>query len=294
MSFFLVGGGSESPEGADGTGLDEVYDAFIEEARSTGRSTLAVVVCGSPESAEVYSSPLAQIVTTRWPQAQIRTIRLTDEPPLTPLEGLDELAGIIVGGGRVADYLAGLGPSADQLSRLVRGGSPWLGFSAGAMATAVTAIEGGWHLQGRQIYPEAASEGFDELALAQGLGLVSITCLAHNDTCGGDGLLISAIDSGLLSSAVAVDEGTCLVIHHSSGRTQVMGSGVVRWFTKDPQGVIVRSERSPHKEVPPPPAAPRFAGMARVAAAARAAHQCHDTEKTGPTGDTAVPVESGQ
>ncbi len=276
MSFFLVGGGyDETPEGAVGHDMDDVYDAFVAQARPFGPAArIAVVVPDSSPLANRQAELLAGIVTSRWPEAQILTIHLDGAASTLP-EDIDTLGGIIVGGGQVADYLAGLGPAAEQLSRLVRGGAPWLGFSAGAMVTAVTALQGGWRLQGRQVAPEILSEGFEELSLVQGLGLVSITSLAHNDTCSGDGLLISALEAGLLTSAVAIDEGTALVVQHSSGRTQVMGSGLVRWFTKTPQGVQVRCERSPHRELPPPPPAPRFEGLARVAAAARAAHAEH-------------------
>jgi hypothetical protein len=329
MSFFLVGGGYDEV-------LDDVYDAFIEEARPFGPSArIAVVVSGPPEVSGARADQLFQIVSSRWPEAEILPIHLTgpgtcppaehsetddapeptrshkpaqspgpltspeprwtEDPGFTLPEGLDQLAGIIVGGGRVPGYLAGLGPAADQLSRLVRGGAPWLGFSAGAMVTAVTAIQGGWRLQDRQIAPrpdtaqqpdtaqrpdtaqlphtaqQSTAKTPGELSLAEGLGLVSVTSLAHNDTGSGDGLLLSAVEAGLLGSAVAIDEGTCLRVHHSSGRTQVLGSGLVRWFRRTPDGVLVRSERSPHKEVPPAPPAPRFEGLARVAAATRAA-----------------------
>lgn len=313
MSFFLVGGGYDEV-------LGDVYDAFIEEARQFGPSArIAVVVSGPPEVSVAHADQLSQIVSSRWPEAEILTIHLTgpgtcpavasgehsetdeptepqwtEDPDFALPEGLDQLAGIVVGGGRVPGYLAGLGPAADQLSRLVRGGAPWLGFSAGAMVTAVTTIQGGWRLQNRQIAPRPqtaqntqtaqtqtgqnteatpnpSSESPDELSLAEGLGLVSVTSLAHNDTGSGDGLLLSAVEAGLLDSAVAIDEGTCLRVHHSSGRTQVLGSGLVRWFQRTPDGVLVRSERSPHKEVPPAPPAPRFEGLARVAAATRAA-----------------------
>lgn len=303
MSFFLVGGGVDD-------GLGEVYDEFIAEARThTGHQgggnaaegRIAVVVAGPSELSGEHASALSQIVTSRWPQAEVTPIHLTgagtspdvnaaspddpeptweEDPDFALPEGLDTFDGIIVGGGRVSSYIAGLGPAADLLSRLVRGGAPWLGFSAGAMVTAVAAVQGGWRLNGRQVAPQAAAEGVEELTIAEGLGLVSVTSYAHNDVLTADGLLISAVEGGLLHSAVAIDEGTCLKVQQGSGRVTVMGEGLVRWFTKDPVGVVVRSERGAHRPIAPAPTPPKFAGLAQVAAATRAAHK-KQTEQAG-------------
>lgn len=303
MSFFLVGGGVDD-------GLGEVYDEFIAEARThTGHQgggnaaegRIAVVVAGPSELSGEHASALSQIVTSRWPQAEVTPIHLTgagtspdvnaaspddpeptweEDPDFALPEGLDTFDGIIVGGGRVSSYIAGLGPAADLLSRLVRGGAPWLGFSAGAMVTAVAAVQGGWRLNGRQVAPQAAAEGVEELTITEGLGLVSVTSYAHNDVLTADGLLISAVEGGLLHSAVAIDEGTCLKVQQGSGRAMVMGEGLVRWFTKDPVGVVVRSERGAHRPIAPAPTPPKFAGLAQVAAATRAAHK-KQTEQAG-------------
>lgn len=316
MSFFLVGGGADD-------GLGEVYDEFIAEARShsghpggqdAGPGRIAVVVAGPAEVSGDQAAALTQIVTSRWSEADVLPIHLSgpgtsptpqseapedtadtgtsgtvpgwaEDPGFALPEGLDTLDGIIVGGGRVASYIAGLGPAADLLSRLVRGGAPWLGFSAGAMVTAVAAVQSGWRLDGRQIAPQAASEGSEELTIDEGLGLVSITSYAHNDVLSADGLLISAVDAGLLRSAVAIDEGTCLKVQQASGRATVMGGGLVRWFTKDPAGVVVRSERSPRLPSAPAPTPPKFAGLAQVAAATRAAHKKEAGDDVGASPD---------
>lgn len=304
MSFFLVGGPFDAS-------LTEVHDDFVAEAREHG-DRIGVVVAGPQQHSGGFLTELASIVTSRWPEATIVPIHL-DGPGTAPLltgpdgsdpapawpedpdfalpEGLDQLAGIIVGGGWVPGYVTGLAPAAEQLSRLVRGGAPWLGFSAGAMAASTTSLAGGWRLQGRQVGSRAGSDGFEEVTLIEGLGLVSLTVATHNDAFCGDGLLVSAIEAGLLSSAVAIDEGTCLVVDEGSGRTHVLGTGLVRWFTKDPDGVLVRSERSRHHDPTPTPARPRFAGLAKVAAASRVARERQEAAErraaleatTGPT-----------
>lgn len=290
MSFFLVGGGYDES-------LTDVHDEFVQQARQHDPEAPVVVVVAGPasESAD-HAAELAGIVTSRWPEATILTIHL-DGPGTAPTigdpaaaqwaedesftlpDGLDQVAGIIVGGGWVPSYVNGLAPAADLLSRAVRGGAPWLGFSAGAMATSVTALAGGWKLRDRQVGQHAGAEGFEEVTLVEGLGLVSLTVATHNDTLSGDGLLVSAIENGLLGQAVAIDEGTCLCVDATSGRTRVMGHGLVRWYSRDAGGVLVRSERSRDQKPAPAPKRPRFAGLAKVAAATRAAHDKEEREK---------------
>ena len=197
MSLFLVGGGYDDS-------LVEVYDEFVSQARHhNADAPIAVVVAGPPSESADHAAELTRIVTSRWADANILTIHLdgpgtapTMGDPATPLwaedesfqlpDNLDALAGIIVGGGAVPSYINGLAPAAEQLSMLVRGGAPWLGFSAGAMAPCVTALAGGWKLQGRQVGQQTGAEGFDEVTFVEGLGLVSLTISTHNDTLSGD------------------------------------------------------------------------------------------------------------
>ncbi|MBD4443596.1 peptidase S51, partial [Xanthomonas citri pv. citri] len=96
-----------------------------------------------------------------------------------------------------------------------------------------------WKLRGRQVGQHAGAEGFDDVTFVEGLGLVSLTVTTHNDTLSGDGLLISAVESGMVPAAVAVDEATCLRIDASTGHTEVMGRGLVRWFTREVNGIMV-------------------------------------------------------
>ena len=290
MSLFLVGGGYDDS-------LVEVYDEFVSQARHhNADAPIAVVVAGPPSESADHAAELTRIVTSRWVDANILTIYL-DGPgtapmmgaPATPLwaedesfqlpDNLDALAGIIVDGGAVPSYINGLAPAAEQLSMLVRGGAPWLGFSAGAMTPCVTALAGGWKLRGRQVGQHAGAEGFDDVTFVEGLGLVSLTVTTHNDTLSGDGLLISAVESGMVPAAVAVDEATCLRIDASTGHTEVMGRDLVRWFTREVNGIMVRSQHATAPESTPPPPKLRFEGLAKVAAATRAAHDKEEREK---------------
>ena len=283
MSLFLVGGGCDDS-------LSEVYDEFVSQARHhNANAPVAVVVAGPASESADHAAELTRIVTSRWAEADVLTIHLdgpgtapTAGDPATPLwsedesfqlpEGLDTLAGIIVGGGAVPSYINGLAPAAEQLSMLVRAGAPWLGFSAGAMAPCVTALAGGWKLRGRQVGPLAGAERFDDVTFVEGLGLVSLTVTTHNDALCGDGLLISAVENGIVPAAVAVDEATCLRIDASTGHTEVMGHGLIRWFTREVNGVMVCSQHTAVPESTPPAPKPHFEGLAKVAAATRAAH----------------------
>lgn len=303
MSLFLVGG----PHDAS---LQQVYDEFIDEARPHG-DRVGIAVTGPAEQNQQKMAELSQIVSSRWPQATIVPIHLDGPGTSSVVDGvptwpenpqyelptdLDQLAGIIVGGGWVPGYLAGLGPAAEQLSRMVRSGAPWLGFSGGAMICSCSTLAGGWRLDGRQIGPEAGSRGFEELTIVEGLGFIGLTVSTHLDQLSPEGVLVSAIESGHLGSAVSIDEKTCLVVHHSSGRCHVMGSGIVRWFTPQADGVLVRTEhgQAPKTTTSHTPAPPRFDGLAKVAAASRraarqaakvheAATETADTKSSTPT-----------
>lgn len=305
MSFFLVGGPHEES-------LPAVCDEFVAEVRDhAGPATpdqpparVAVVGAGPATRRGEDLDALATVVTSRWPEARVVPVFL-DGPGTSPHgEGIDEadawpenpdfalppdldtVTGIIVADGWLPGLLAGLGPAAESLSRLVRGGAPWLGFGAGAMATSVTALAGGWRLQGRQVAHREHARGYEAVTLVEGLGLVSLTVATRNDAVQGDSLLLSTLEAGLITSAVALDEGTCLRVDATTGRTAVLGEGLVRWFTADPAGVVVRHERGAGSPAPQAPARPRFEGLARVAAATRAAHERQasaTTDEQGPT-----------
>ena len=83
----------------------------------------------------------------------------------------------------------------------------------------------------------------------------------------------------MVPAAVAVDEATCLRIDASTGHTEVMGRGLVRWFTREVNGIMVRSQHATAPELTPPPPKLRFEGLAKVAAATRAAHDKEEREK---------------
>ena len=56
---------------------------------------------------------------------------------------------------------------------LAERGVPYAGFSAGAALAARSAVVGGWLLDGVPVCPEDTAEDLDEIAVRDGLGLMS-------------------------------------------------------------------------------------------------------------------------
>ncbi|WP_394274989.1 hypothetical protein [Luteococcus sp.] len=240
MTLYLVGGGP-----ADS--LASVHDQFVAQAKKRG-TRIAVALLGTEQEAGHHLADLAEPIRQRWPEAQIEPVWLDDEPepssnqtrwPEAPLE----LAGIVVGGGLTPGYLDALLPQRELIAKLVRQGVPYLGFSAGAAIVAKRAVVGGWRFRGRQVAPEVWSEGAEELQLRDGLGLVGLGIDVHGDVCGLERGL-AALEKGELTSLVAIDEGTCLVVDPVSGRTTVEGSQRIHWLSREQGVTAVRHESS--------------------------------------------------
>lgn len=240
MTLYLVGGGP-----ADS--LASVHDQFVAQAKKRG-TRIAVALLGTEQEAGHHLADLVEPIRQRWPEAEIEAVWLDDEPepasnqtrwPEAPLE----LAGIVVGGGLTPGYLDALLPQRELIAKLVRQGVPYLGFSAGAAIVAKRAVVGGWRFRGRQVAPEVWSEGAEELQLRDGLALVGLGIDVHSDVCGLERGL-AALEKGELTSLVAIDEGTCLVVDPVSGRTAVEGSQRIHWLSREQGASVVRHESS--------------------------------------------------
>ncbi|SER83731.1 cyanophycinase [Propionibacterium cyclohexanicum] len=234
MALYLVGGGPSQATGP-------VIDRFVEAARQRG-PRVAIAILGAQSEAGRYLDMYADPILARWPQALIEPIWLVDEDegavdwPAKP----EELGGLIIAGGWTPGYLDALTPYRETISRLVRGGLAYLGFSAGAQVVAKRAIASGWQWRGRAVGPEVAGEGSTELTVREGLGLVGPSIDVHTNTQHLLERAIATVLAGHATSAVAIDEDTALVVDTSSGDTEVVGAGAVHWLNRDGNEVRVR------------------------------------------------------
>lgn len=240
MTMFLVGGGPTD-------GLGGVHDEFVAQARERG-SRIGLALLGSAEEAEHWVEEYAAPIRERFADVEIVPIFLDDEPVAAENEtvwpdDLEQLAGLVVAGGWTPGYLAALMPRRNSIARLVRGGAPYLGYSAGAMVAAKHALVGGWRFRGRQVAPEVWGEGLEEVELREGLGLVGITLDVHTDVLHLD-RLVATLEQGQVHSAIAIDEDTCLVVDVLNGRTRVEGNQRIHWLTRESGATVIRHESS--------------------------------------------------
>ena len=250
MTIFLVGGGPEAD-------LAEIYDPFAGAVRERGRR-IALLLLGQAEDftplLPLYTDP----IMARIPDATIEVIELADpdegERDTQWPEDLDQVDGIIVGGGWTPGYHSALIPKREVIARLVASDVPFLGFAAGASVSSRHALLGGWKLDGIRVQPDIAAEGLEDVTLADGLALISPTVQVRTDDWSNEGVLISLIESGAIGSAVSIDAGTALVVDPLNGRTTRLGRGRLRWFSKDHGAVTVRTDAPPVPEAEPEPA----------------------------------------
>lgn len=244
MTMYLVGGGPVD-------GLDEVYDQFLHQVRSRG-NRIAVALLGSQDEVASYLDNYAEPLTKRFAEAMIEPIWLTDEDegPIEWPADPDGLAGIVVAGGWTPGYLDALSSYRDLLARLIRGGVPYLGFSAGAMIVAKHAIVGGWRYHGRQVAPEVVGEGSTELVIRDGLGLIGPSIEARADTHTVLARAIAAMEAGSMNTVAAIDDATCLLVDTASGQTRVLGLGRVTWLTRQGSEIVIRWESALASENP--------------------------------------------
>lgn len=224
MSVHLVGGGWS------GTGSDSVFAPFVIEAAAragsvgyAGRPRIAVIVVRDGDGLD----HAAKLVAEASIDAEIddRKTVLVENYPADPAI-LDDVDGILVGGGLTPAYHASLTPLFDRLRELVGAGVPYLGFSAGAMIAAERAIVGGWRIGGVAVAPEETGEELDDVAVLPGIGLVDLSIDVHAAQWGTLGRLVAAAAAGISDGGVAIDEGTALIVGGETG-ARVIGSGNV-------------------------------------------------------------------
>jgi cyanophycinase len=236
MSVHLVGGGWSS----DYSG--EVYRTFIDEATaralSIGRTVarIGVLLVGddaedAAERAQQYSEQLLRVAPCD--PAVVAIV----EGELFASAALNDIDGLLIGGGHTPSYLAAVTPIIDEIRLLVADDLPYLGFSAGAMIAADTAIIGGWRIGGVAVCPEEAAEDLDEVTVVEGLGLVDVAIDVHAAQWGTLSRLIAATEAGLVDGGIAIDEFTAIIVDDLEIRS--LGAGSIWQVSAGDEGVVV-------------------------------------------------------
>lgn len=154
----------------------------------------------------------------------------------------DDLDGVILADGHSPTLLTALAGVRNQLSRLVHADVPFIGYAAGAAVAARHAYVGGWRVEGYPVANENTAHGLDDVAIVDGLALVTPLILPHNNTEHADGLATSCLEQNWARTAVALDDTACLIVDPVSGRTANYGKGRIRWFTREAGGILVRTQ----------------------------------------------------
>ena len=199
---------------------------------------------GAPARAEVPA-------TAADPTGRARRLADGSTPDPTFFAGVD---GLLVGGGLTPAYHRVLLPHADTIREAVADGLPYAGFSAGAMIAPERALLGGWRLGSRAVTHEDNAEDLDQVTVVDGLGLVSSTVEVHTSQWGTLSRLVGAVTVGQITSGIAVDENTVVILDPtsdavpaaggSSGPVEVVGAGQA-WLVTTDDGSVLVDRREP-------------------------------------------------
>ena len=222
MSIFLLGAGP------DAEAFPEVFDLFAAEAAlraAPGRSPRIAVAVHDSGGAPLnrlpeYAGPLQERS-----DSDVGPVLLHDTSPADSADfaGAD---GVVVGGGLTPAYLRGVERASHTLGQLVRRGVPYLGFSAGAMVAPGRALIGGYLINGIEVCGEECSEGLADVEFRDGLGITPFAVDVHAAQAGTLSRAVGAVAAGLVNHAVAIDEGTAIILAAAdAGDYTVIGAG---------------------------------------------------------------------
>jgi cyanophycinase len=236
VSVHLVGGGATTS--ADAALHTPFVTEAVQRAAAVGRTRPRIAVISLHPDAEEKAPALAELLAEAGGR-QVFDAHLTagrsGEP--IPIDAITDVDGIAVGGGVVEDVRAGLEPIFDEVRRLVADGVPYLGISAGAMIAADGSLGGGSRIGGVVVCPEDPDEPGAELEVSAGIGLVDVSVDAHVAQRGTLSRLVAAVEAGLVSGALGIDERTALIV--GEGRLRVEGAGSVWRVLPVDGGVLV-------------------------------------------------------
>ena len=225
----LVGGGWGGSPGP--------WRPFLADARSAGgsqRPRIAVLAVRDGDEREHAERLVAALGGPVDP-------RIATAPHGGTLDAavLDDVDGVLVGGGLTPAYLDAVLPLAERIRALVAAGRPYAGFSAGSAIAARHALLGGWRHDGVPVVDEEIGEDLGELLVRDGLGLTDLTIDVHAAQWGTLARLITAVGGGLVPEGAAIDEDTALVLGDAA---TVAGTGNVWWVSSGDGAVAVRRE----------------------------------------------------
>lgn len=236
MSVHLIGGGATTSADA------ALHAPFVAEAaaraQAAGRSVPRIAVISLHPDAAAKAAALGELLVEAGAGRELAlqlTAASVDEP--VTYRAVDDVDGIAVGGGIVEQVRAGLEPMFGELRRLVAGGVPYLGVSAGAMIAAEASLGGGTRIGGVVVSPEDPSLPGEDLEIEQGIGLVDVAIEVHTAQRGMLSRLVAAVESGLVAGGLAIDERTALIV--GDGALRVEGAGSVWRVLPTDGGVLV-------------------------------------------------------
>ncbi|MBW9092178.1 Type 1 glutamine amidotransferase-like domain-containing protein [Microbacterium jejuense] len=236
MSVHLIGGGATTAADAP------LYAPFVAEAAQRaadqGRARPRIAVISLHPEADEKAAALGDLLAEAGADPGIEA-HLTAGRPGTPIgvEAIADVDGVAVGGGVVEDVRAGLEPIFSELRRLVAGGVPYLGVSAGAMIAAEGSFGGGSRIGGVVVSPEDPDEPGEELEIEAGIGLVDVAIEVHVAQRGMLSRLVAGVEAGIIAGGLGIDERTALIV--GDGRLRVEGSGSVWRVLPTDGGVLV-------------------------------------------------------
>ena len=229
MAIYLVGGGPESCPTPD------LLDGFRDEVAARGGPLVVVMV----EREAVLEEFLPRYTPLAADGVEVRPVVIGADAAVDPAS-FEGAGGIVVAGGPTPRYHAGLHDHANTVRDVVAAGTPYAGFSAGAMIAGETGLLGGHLVGALEVVHEDCSEGLSQIALEPGLGLVPFTSDVHAAQAGTLSRAVAIVDNGLVPRSVAIDEDTVLVVDDG---LRVLGTGSV-WFSEADSGSVRLTRRS--------------------------------------------------
>ncbi|MFD4960261.1 Type 1 glutamine amidotransferase-like domain-containing protein [Microbacterium sp. NPDC058389] len=236
MSVHLIGGGATTI--ADAPLHAPFVAEAIRRASDAGRARPRIAVISLHPEAEEKAAALGELLIEAAGGAAIE-LHLTagKHGQSIGLDAIADVDGIAVGGGNVETVRAGLEPVFDEMRRLVADGVPYLGVSAGAMIAAEGSLGSGSRIGGVVVSPEDPDEPGDEVEIEVGIGLVDVTIEVHVAQRGMLSRLVAAVESGLITGGLGIDERTALIV--GDGGLRVEGTGSVWRVWPAENGVLV-------------------------------------------------------